>query len=214
MVTNWDFVNNLDDPERRDTVMLETRTWYGIPHSVTIGIVGRGDKLYIHAHSDENRMQTPFPNDKLWTRNVSRDPRVRLKIGDKIYEATVALMTDRDEVAEVMGRDPVTVERGPDGREHVKSVMHYWRVFQSLRNFENGGLGLVEWQAPTNHHQTDEEATTGSDTTNDLRGTVQVDEVVRMSDEETLNAMLDAEADQLCRAQRYDRSSVRTDTRA
>ena len=92
--------------------------------------------------------------------------------------------------------------------------MHYWRVFQSLRNFENGGLGLVEWQAPTNHHQTDEEATTGSDTTNDLRGTVQVDEVVRMSDEETLNAMLDAEADQLCRAQRYDRSSVRTDTRA
>ena len=123
-------------------------------------------------------------------------------------------MTDRDEVAEVMGRDPVTVERGLDGREHVKSVMHYWRVFQSLRNFENGGLGLVEWQAPTNHHQTDEEATTGNDTTNDLRGTVQVDEVVRMSDEETLNAMLDAEADQLCRAQRYDRSSVRTDTRA
>ena len=35
VVTNWDFVNNLDDPRRRDTVMLETRTWYGIPHSVT-----------------------------------------------------------------------------------------------------------------------------------------------------------------------------------
>ena len=106
VVTNWDFVNNLDDPERRDTVMLETRTWYGIPHSVTIGIVGRGDKLYIHAHSDENRMQTPFPNDKLWTRNVSRDPRVRLKMGDKIYEATVALMTDRDEVAGGDGQRP------------------------------------------------------------------------------------------------------------
>ena len=54
--------------------MLETRTWYGIPHSVTIGIVGRGDKLYIHARSDERRMQTPFPNDKYWTQNVSRDP--------------------------------------------------------------------------------------------------------------------------------------------
>ena len=75
-------------------------------------------------------MQKAFPNDKRWTQNVSRDPRVRLKIGDTIYEATVALMTDRDEVAGVMGRDPVTVERGPDGREHVKSVMHYWRVFQ------------------------------------------------------------------------------------
>ena len=130
VVTDWDFVNHLDDPERANTVMLETRTWYGIPHSVTIGIVGRGDKLYIHAHSDENRMRTPFPNDKFWTQNVSRDPRVRLKIEDKIYEATVALMTDRDEVAGVMGRDPVTVERGPDGQEHVKSVMHYWRVYQ------------------------------------------------------------------------------------
>ena len=76
VVTNWDFVNNLNDPERRDTVMLETRTWYGIPHSVTIGIVGRGDKLYIHARSDERRMQTPFPNDKLLdTERVPRPAR-------------------------------------------------------------------------------------------------------------------------------------------
>ena len=130
LVTDWDFVNHLDDPERRDTVMLETRTWYGIPHSVTIGIVGRGDKLYIHANSSGWRMQRPFPHDKYWTQNVSRDPRVRLKIEDKIYEATVALMTDRDEVAAVLGRDPVTVERGPDGQERVTAVMHYWRVFQ------------------------------------------------------------------------------------
>ncbi len=130
VVTDWDFVNHLDDPERRDTVMLETRTWYGIPHSVTIGIVGRGDKLYIHANSSGWRMQRPFPHDKYWTQNVSRDPRVRLKIEDKIYEATVALMTDRDEVAAVLGRDPVTVESGPDGQERVTAVMHYWRVFQ------------------------------------------------------------------------------------
>ncbi len=89
VLTNWNFVNNLDDPQRRDTVMLETRTWYGVPHSVTIRIVGHGDKLYIHAHSDEYRMQTPFPNDKFWTQSVSRDPCVHLKIGDTIYEATV-----------------------------------------------------------------------------------------------------------------------------
>lgn len=130
VVTDWDFVNHLDDPARRDTVMLETRTWYGIPHSVTIGIVGRGDKLYIHANSSGRRMERPFPHDKYWTQNVSRDPRVRLKIEDKIYEATVALMTDRDEVAAVLGRDPITVERGPDGDERVTAVMHYWRVFQ------------------------------------------------------------------------------------
>jgi transposase-like protein len=32
--------------------------------------------------------------------------------------------------------------------------------------------------------------------------------------EETLNALLDAEADRLCNAQRYERSEARRDTRA
>jgi transposase-like protein len=41
-----------------------------------------------------------------------------------------------------------------------------------------------------------------------------VDEVVRESVEATLNGLLDAEADQLCRAGRYERSSERVDTRA
>ena len=45
-----------------------------------------------------------------------------------------------------------------------------------------------------------------------LRG--HVDEVVRSSVEETLNGLLDAEADEICRAQRYERSADRVDGRA
>jgi hypothetical protein len=45
-----------------------------------------------------------------------------------------------------------------------------------------------------------------------LRG--HVDEVVRSSVEETLNALLQAEADQICKAGRYERSPERVDTRA
>ena len=41
-----------------------------------------------------------------------------------------------------------------------------------------------------------------------------VDEVVRSSVEETLNGLLDAEADRICRAQCYARSAERVDTRA
>ena len=40
-----------------------------------------------------------------------------------------------------------------------------------------------------------------------------LDRVVRGSVEETLNALLDAEADRLCNAQRYERSAARRDTR-
>ena len=41
-----------------------------------------------------------------------------------------------------------------------------------------------------------------------------VDEMVRATVEETLNAMLDAEADEVCGAKRYERSPDRVDTRA
>jgi putative transposase len=46
----------------------------------------------------------------------------------------------------------------------------------------------------------------------ELRG--HLDEVVRTSVEETLNGMLDAEADRLCQAKRYERTPERADTRA
>lgn len=41
-----------------------------------------------------------------------------------------------------------------------------------------------------------------------------VEEVVRSSVEETLNGLLDAEADRLCQAKRYERTTDRVDTRA
>ncbi len=48
--------------------------------------------------------------------------------------------------------------------------------------------------------------------TAELRG--HIDQAVRSSVEETLNALLDAEADRICGAQRYERSPERVDTRA
>ena len=41
-----------------------------------------------------------------------------------------------------------------------------------------------------------------------------VDQVVRQSVEQTLNSLLDAEADELCGAKRYERSAERIDTRS
>jgi len=72
------------------------------------------------------------------------------------------------------------------------------------------------------HDQTREEATVQDDTTTRLEAVsvdetklkAHVDEVVRGSVEETLNTLLDAEADRICRAQRYERSPERVDTRA
>src|SRR6516164_3473856 len=51
-------------------------------------------------------------------------------------------------------------------------------------------------------------------TIDDERIKSHLDRVVRGSVEETLNALLNAEADRLCNAQRYERSEARRDTRA
>ena len=61
------------------------------------------------------------------------------------------------------------------------------------------------------------------DSTKDLGQVIRIDDerlrdylrnVVRGSVEETLNAMLEAEAEQLCNAGRYERTEARRDTRA
>ena len=63
----------------------------------------------------------------------------------------------------------------------------------------------------------------GKDVPQKLSKVIQIDEdqiqqhlgdLVRGTVEETLNKLLDAEADQLCNAARYERTEARTDTRA
>lgn len=136
-VTDWSFVTQVVHPgQSLNTVLVETRTPYFIPHSVRTMPTVRDGQLYLRSHQD--RMDVPFPNDKSWTSNVARDPRVRIKIGDKLYEATLVLVTDRSQAIAFLGRNPEVVERGPDGQNHVVGYDHVFRVFQ--RNIpEYGG---------------------------------------------------------------------------
>ena len=130
VITDWDFVNHLDDPERRDTVMLETRTWYGIPHSVTIGIVGRGGKLYIHARSGSRRMADTLPERQVL--DPERVPRPARTPEDRGRDLRGDRRAD-DGPRRGRGCDGTRADNrraGPDGQERVTAVMHYWRVFQ------------------------------------------------------------------------------------
>ena len=140
-VTDWDFINQVDHPIRGNSIMLETRTWYGIPHSVTVNARPRGDKLYLSGSEQGARLDKEFPYSKAWWANIERDPRIRMKIDGKIYEATVALVQDRDEVAQLLGRSPIGTQVDESGQEQITSVRHYWRVFQ--RNIPEYGNGTA-----------------------------------------------------------------------
>jgi hypothetical protein len=92
-VTDWSFVSQFK------TDKLQTRTWYMIPHSVTTGYILHNGQLYITSMFGKG---VPFPEGKSWVKNVMRDPHVRLKFGDNLYDCTLSPVTDPDERAAVL----------------------------------------------------------------------------------------------------------------
>lgn len=84
-VTDWSFTDQFQ------TILLQTRSWYLLPHSVTVTCTAANGHLYLTSVYREGQQ---FPRDRLWNRNVLRDPRVRLKIGDKVYDRTLTLVED------------------------------------------------------------------------------------------------------------------------
>jgi len=87
-VTDWSFTDAID------LIFVETRTWYGIPHSVTTVCVAHDGALYVPSVYMEGGT---FPDARYWNRNVVRDPRVRLGIDGRIYERKAVLVEDPDE---------------------------------------------------------------------------------------------------------------------
>jgi hypothetical protein len=90
-ITDWSFTN------KYPTIEIQTNTWYLIPHSVTATVVCSDGKLYLTSNYPKG---VTYPNGRSWHRNIARDPRVRIKVGDNLYDGTVTyLVTDPAEEA-------------------------------------------------------------------------------------------------------------------
>ena len=80
-VMDWSFT------DRIPVVQLQTETSYMLPHSVNINCLNYNGQLYLVSVYPAGTAHT-------WNDNVMRDPHVRLKIGDNIYDRSVSLVTD------------------------------------------------------------------------------------------------------------------------
>jgi len=78
-VTDWSFT------DRYQTVKVQTRSSYLLPHSVTTFCIAYNGQLYL---------ATTRPETRQWSRNVARDPHVRLEIGDQLFDRTLSVVTD------------------------------------------------------------------------------------------------------------------------
>jgi hypothetical protein len=80
-VTDWSFTDKIP------VVQIQTETSYMLPHSVNINCLNYNGQLYLVSVYPAGTAHT-------WNDNVIRDPHVRLKIGDDIYDRTVSLVSD------------------------------------------------------------------------------------------------------------------------
>ncbi|HZP31898.1 MAG TPA: hypothetical protein VFB23_00950 [Candidatus Acidoferrales bacterium] len=84
-VRDWSFTDHVD------TVEVQTRSWYGLPHSVTTYCVAMDGKLYLDSFYPAG---AEYPHGRSWNENVARDPHVRLKIAGNLYDVTLVHDTD------------------------------------------------------------------------------------------------------------------------
>jgi hypothetical protein len=92
-VTDWSFA------EKYTTLEIQTRTPYFLPHSVTTACIAYNGQLYVGSIYQPGLQ---YPHGRDWNENVARDPHVRIKIGNQLYDGTLVHITDPSVVAAVL----------------------------------------------------------------------------------------------------------------
>jgi hypothetical protein len=90
-VTDLSFIDEVPN------IKLQTQSQFLLPHSVTINCLAYKGQFYVTSTH-------PVGAPRSWDENVMRDPHVRIKVGDKLYDRTLVLVTDpaeRDAVIQV-----------------------------------------------------------------------------------------------------------------
>ena len=84
-VDDWSFTDQYAH------LKVQTRTWYLLPHSVTTDFATYNGQLYIESTYPAG---VEYPHGRSWNEHVARDPHVRIKIGDQLFDRTLLLVTD------------------------------------------------------------------------------------------------------------------------
>ena len=84
-VTDWSFTDKIPQ------VKIQTQTWFLLPHSVTIWCAVYNGNLYVTSY-----------RGRMWVEDIIRDPHVRLKIGEQVFDRTLSVVDDPAEKAAVL----------------------------------------------------------------------------------------------------------------
>ena len=99
-------------------IAIEVATPYFIAHSVTIWCAALNDSLYVGARN---------PEQKYWPGWIERDPNVRLRIADRIFEGRLALVEDAEQIERIRAAYKRKYDL-PDPPPEGGPPIRYWRV--------------------------------------------------------------------------------------
>jgi hypothetical protein len=111
--------------DKHQTLLVETHPWYLIPHSVTIFFVTDNGNLYLHADYPPGQK---FPGGKSWTAAVAHNPRVRIKIGNQVFNGKAALVTDPTEFNSLFEAFRKKYPRSPFSDYRRRGDVYFLRV--------------------------------------------------------------------------------------
>ena len=84
-VSDWSFTDQIPQ------IKIQTQTPFLLPHSVIIWCAVYNGNLYVTSY-----------RGRQWVENIVRDPHVRLKIADKVFDRTLLMIDDPVEKAAVL----------------------------------------------------------------------------------------------------------------
>jgi hypothetical protein len=84
-VTDWSFTDKIP------LIKIQTQTPFLLPHSVTIWCAVYNGNLYVTSY-----------RGRQWVEDIIRDPHVRLKIADQVYDRSLSVISDPVEKAAVL----------------------------------------------------------------------------------------------------------------
>ncbi len=129
-VTDWSFIDEISN------VQIETRTWYLVPHVLRTDIARNNQQLYLFSEyfapaPGKPDLRERFPEARFWNRMVVRDPRIRVKIGNRLFDMRAYPLTDPSEIsvarqaflskyADVRAQEALPESRRP--------AMHFFRL--------------------------------------------------------------------------------------
>ena len=98
-VSDWRFAS------RAFGVKVQVTPWWRIPYTINTAIAASFDGKRIYLVSDyfapapgEEDLRGRFPDARNWNRHILRDPRIRVQIGDRIFEFLAYPLTDPEEI--------------------------------------------------------------------------------------------------------------------